>query len=303
MNPGYQNPGLVEPAGPDRSRRVASCRCSRADGRPLALLANYSLHYVGGVPPLSADYFGAFAERIAATARRPTRRAAVRRHHVQRHQRRHQQRQLRRPGRRQARSPASRSASSPTASPQAAHRRRTRRSSTATGCRWRWPRRRSNWACRLPSEEDVARAKEILAKAEEAGAEDAAARSTPARRCCWPSIPPKVKVKLQAIRVGDLGIVAIPCEVFVEIGLEIKKKSPLQADLHDRAGQRLQRLPADAGAARAGRLRDLAGAVELPGGGRLDRRSRRRCWSCCARWRGSPCGGVGRVKGIKNAVR
>jgi neutral ceramidase len=38
-----------------------------ADGRPLALLANYSLHYVGGVGGghLSADYFGAFAERIA----------------------------------------------------------------------------------------------------------------------------------------------------------------------------------------------------------------------------------------------
>lgn len=37
-----------------------------ADGRPLALLANYSLHYVGGVGPghLSADYFGVFCERI-----------------------------------------------------------------------------------------------------------------------------------------------------------------------------------------------------------------------------------------------
>lgn len=38
-----------------------------ADGRPLALLANYSLHYVGGVGPghLSADYFGVFSQRIA----------------------------------------------------------------------------------------------------------------------------------------------------------------------------------------------------------------------------------------------
>src|SRR5207244_446872 len=33
-------------------------------GKPIALLANYPLHYVGGVQPLSADYFGAFAERI-----------------------------------------------------------------------------------------------------------------------------------------------------------------------------------------------------------------------------------------------
>ena len=37
------------------------------EGRPIALLANYSLHYVGGVPGdvVSADYFGEFAQRIA----------------------------------------------------------------------------------------------------------------------------------------------------------------------------------------------------------------------------------------------
>jgi len=39
--------------------------------------------------------------------------------------------------------------------------------------------------------------------------------------------PPKVTATLQAIRIGQLGIVANPCETFVEIGLEIKKKSPL----------------------------------------------------------------------------
>src|SRR5207245_5965738 len=37
-----------------------------ADGRPLALLANYSLHYVGtgSDNEISPDYFGAFADRI-----------------------------------------------------------------------------------------------------------------------------------------------------------------------------------------------------------------------------------------------
>ena len=35
-------------------------------GKPVALLANYSLHYVGGVGPghASADYFGVFADRV-----------------------------------------------------------------------------------------------------------------------------------------------------------------------------------------------------------------------------------------------
>ncbi len=36
------------------------------DGRPLAVFANYSLHYIGGVPggTVSADYYGVFADRI-----------------------------------------------------------------------------------------------------------------------------------------------------------------------------------------------------------------------------------------------
>lgn len=64
MNPGYRVKGLLEPAGPvDPELSVLAVR-SR-DGKPMALLGNYSLHYVGGIPPLSADYFGAFADRIA----------------------------------------------------------------------------------------------------------------------------------------------------------------------------------------------------------------------------------------------
>src|SRR5262249_40964055 len=63
MNPGYLHPDLLKPAGPtDPEVSVLSVRAP--DGGPLVLLANYSLHYVGDVPPLSADYFGAFAERL-----------------------------------------------------------------------------------------------------------------------------------------------------------------------------------------------------------------------------------------------
>ena len=64
-NPGVKNPNLVEPAGPT-DPEVAFISVQSADGKPLALLANYSLHYVGGVGPghISADYFGMFSERI-----------------------------------------------------------------------------------------------------------------------------------------------------------------------------------------------------------------------------------------------
>jgi neutral ceramidase len=36
-----------------------------------------------------------------------------------------------------------------------------------------------------------------------------------------------VKVRLQAIRIGSLGIVSSPCETFTETGLAVKKDSPL----------------------------------------------------------------------------
>ena len=41
--------------------------------------------------------------------------------------------------------------------------------------------------------------------------------------------PDTVLLTIQAIRIGGLGIAAIPCEVFVEIGLEIKDRSPFDA--------------------------------------------------------------------------
>lgn len=65
MNPGVANPDLVEPAGPT-DPEVSFISVQSTSGRPIALLANYSLHYVGGVKgnDISADYFAVFADRI-----------------------------------------------------------------------------------------------------------------------------------------------------------------------------------------------------------------------------------------------
>lgn len=40
--------------------------------------------------------------------------------------------------------------------------------------------------------------------------------------------PDKLKVPLQAFRIGPIGIGTMPCEIFCEIGLEFKKRSALQ---------------------------------------------------------------------------
>ena len=65
MNWDSPHPADGEPAGPT-DPEVSVLSVKYADGRPLALLANYSLHYVGDVGPghISADYFGAFSDRI-----------------------------------------------------------------------------------------------------------------------------------------------------------------------------------------------------------------------------------------------
>jgi hypothetical protein len=65
MNPGIGNPDLLAPAG-KTDPEVSFIAVKAVSGRPIALLANYSLHYVGGVPAedISADYFAVFADRM-----------------------------------------------------------------------------------------------------------------------------------------------------------------------------------------------------------------------------------------------
>ena len=61
MHPGYQNPAYIGPSGPvDDELSVLSIQT--LEGKPLAVLANFSMHYFGGPP---ADYFGVFSDRLA----------------------------------------------------------------------------------------------------------------------------------------------------------------------------------------------------------------------------------------------
>lgn len=63
MHPGYQNPDYIGPAGPvDPQLTVVAFRS--AGGRPIALVANYSMHFFGDAP-VSADYFGLFCRQVA----------------------------------------------------------------------------------------------------------------------------------------------------------------------------------------------------------------------------------------------
>jgi neutral ceramidase len=61
MNPGFENLDMVRPAGPT-DPEIALLAIETPERVPIAALANYSLHYVGGPyhDRISADYFGAF---------------------------------------------------------------------------------------------------------------------------------------------------------------------------------------------------------------------------------------------------
>jgi hypothetical protein len=224
MNPGYQASGLIEPAGPiDPDVSILSVQ--HKDGRPMCLLANYSLHYVGGVQPLSADYFGAFAERIQqlleANHKDPpfvgimSNGASGNINNINFGGPA--------PGARKEFEQIRVVADSVARAAHAAHQKIQHRDWVSLAA----AEEELDLGVRLPSEEDLVRAKEILAQAKGPVLKtlpEIYARET----VLLANYPPKVRAKMQAFRVGELGIAAIPCEVFVEIGLEIKQKSPLK---------------------------------------------------------------------------
>ncbi|WP_152053880.1 LamG-like jellyroll fold domain-containing protein [Tautonia marina] len=63
MHPGHQNPDAIGPSGPvDPALSVLAIQT--ADGKPLGVLANYSMHYYG-TDAISSDYFGRFSTTLA----------------------------------------------------------------------------------------------------------------------------------------------------------------------------------------------------------------------------------------------
>jgi hypothetical protein len=223
MNPGYRenNPGLLEPAGPvDPEVSVLAIRTP--DDRPLALFANYSLHYVGDMPPLSADYFGVFGDRVGGILGNPapgfvgilSNGASGDVNNVNFGGPAPPKREV-----------GERSRLVAEAVGQAAKKAAdtTYRSDITLAV----AEKELELKVRKPTAEELKRAELILAaidSRELKGLEEVYARET----VLIAKYPATVKLKVQAIRVGDLGIAAIPCEVFTEIGLEIKKKSPLK---------------------------------------------------------------------------
>ena len=215
MNPGYGNKDVAKPAGPvDPQVSVLSVRAT--DGTPIALLANYSLHYVGGVPrdDLSADYFGAFARKFSGVAILSNGSSGDINNNNYGGGR---------PPRRKPYEQIERVAEAVARAARGAMENVTYHDRVPLAM----AEEEIELSVRQPAVEDIERAKKILDAAKGRalrGRPEIYARET----LLLSDYPSTVRLKLQALRIGDLGIVAIPCEVFVEIGLEIKRRSPLK---------------------------------------------------------------------------
>ena len=224
MNPMVGSPSLIEPAGPT-DPEIAFVAVRRAGAAtPLAVLANYSLHYVGGVPQghISADYFGVFAHTLgrlmnadAADSGFVAMLSNGTSGDINNVDVRGGQERLP-PYERMGRVAARVAAQVYQGLQQV-----TWRDNVTLAARQRAVTLRRRPITPV-----------MQAWAREALARPADAPRHPRERIYAERIlgsagaPPNLEVLLQAFRIGDLAITTFPFEVFAEIGLEIKKQSP-----------------------------------------------------------------------------
>jgi hypothetical protein len=225
MNPGAGNPNVVKPAGPTDPEVAFLLVRARKGDRPLALLANYSLHYVGGVPNghVSADYFAVFADRIrellGADRQDPpfvgilsngTSGDVNNIDVLGKPERLPPYEKMKRVGRSVAEKVHEACGGLP----------------LVDGVPLAGRLKELTLRSRKPSPELVARAREILARPKDAKPGHVREVAYAHRTLQMADAPEEISVPLQALRIGDLGVAAIPFEVFTDIGLEVKKRTP-----------------------------------------------------------------------------
>ena len=216
MHPGHGNKNAVGPTGP-ADPWLSFLSVQTADGGPLSLLANFSMHYFGGHPGVSADYAGLFSERIA-------KRLA--------------------PGDESFVGIMSQGTSGDSWwGDYSRDKRRTWLMQEYTGqlvdmvakrlaklehseeVPLGMAESRPEFFRRTPDDDRLKWARDMLAKMD--GQRPRNRPEVYAEQAVWIHENPVEEVPLQAIRIGGLGITAVPCEVYALTGLKLKSASPL----------------------------------------------------------------------------
>lgn len=229
MNPPGGSPDLVKPAGPtDPTVSILAFR--QPDGQPIAVYSSYSLHYIGGVGPghISADYYGMYCrevERQLDQRRQDPPPVVLMSNGTSGDINNVDFRQPR--PKREPYEQIRRVADSVAEKVVAALGSAKYRSDVTLAGRFRQPR----LAWRKPTAEEMAWAKKRL----EGPAPEAGKTDLPwiyAERTLRVSeLPADGPVPLQVLRIGDVCVGTMPCEVFCEIGLEFKRRCPIQPAL------------------------------------------------------------------------
>ena len=216
MNPGVANTNKVRQTGPvDPAVTVLSVQ-TRV-GQPLALLANYSTHYASApAHSISADYFGEFCRLIAQELKADTNFVALMSN-----------------GTSGDANPIDFTKTNWVATPPVvaqavaeaaltAIRKATYRDDVTLAV----ATRHVTFGVRLPAPDQVAQARAHLAtqvvNRPTRNWEENYARET-TLLAEWPATK---EITLQALRIGDFVLAAVPCETFSLTGLTIKKESP-----------------------------------------------------------------------------
>lgn len=221
MNPGHQNPDALRPAGPT-DPQLGLMVLRTLQGSPIAALGNLSLHYVGVREDhnvICADYFAAFGRSLNRCAgaqfvcpmangtfgdvnnidaANPDRVSSGITSQIER-----------------------------VGNVVAAEAWRVWNSLREDGFRSDVPLgaklTKINFPARCPSEEELAAARALL----ESGDKSDEMEWVYANEIVLCAEAPKEwPVPIHSLRIGDLGIVGLPGEVFTEIGLDIKARSP-----------------------------------------------------------------------------
>ncbi|MDZ4287845.1 MAG: hypothetical protein U0984_07795 [Prosthecobacter sp.] len=223
-NPGVKNPSLDRPAGPT-DPQVWFISVQSTEGKPIALYANYSLHYVGGVGPghISADYFGAFADRIqellGADRQEPPFVGMMSNgtsgdiNNVD-----FRGGQAKQPPYGQIKLVANDVAQEV-----------ARVCKTLAYQDWvplAVAQKELSLALRLPTKDEVEKAREVMKQSKLYPRMETMDQVYARETVLLSEYPPQVSAPLQVLKLGDLRISAIPAEAFVEVGLELKQRHP-----------------------------------------------------------------------------
>jgi neutral ceramidase len=224
-NPGTDPKVIDRPAGPtDPDITILSVQSDKR--KPLALFANYSLHYVGGAPDgqMSSDYFGEFARVMPSRLRGGENFVAMMSNGTSGDINNIPFGVVRPPREpfEQIRIVAQKAADTAWH----AYRKIDKHNSDI---RIGMMQREITLKYRKPTPEQLEEAKIILAIKNKAEIEKLPKRAANyAGNAVNAAERPEetLTVKLQAIRIGDSAVCGIPFETFVEIGLDLKKRSP-----------------------------------------------------------------------------